>query len=484
MTTSAGKFHFFKTLQFKMIFLSTFGIALLLLTLLFYIFPLYERQFVDSQKASVKATIEITYGLLEYYGQLAESKKITEAEAQDTVKALLHKIRYNKTDYFFVYNNKGISMVHPVNPNYEGTDRLGAKDANGKLNIKEMVDIAFGSDGEGYAEYAATKAKDGPPFGKISYVKAYKPWNWMIGTGVYKDVVEDSIRTFERNVLIGFLAVVLLVVAANLLYSLKFSKNIHVVVSTVRGLAQDVTSSISQLSQSGQQLSQSSAGVAGSLEETSASLEEVSSIIKTNSEHASQAAALSLESKHSAENGEKEISHLIDSMSEISASSKKIGQIIEVIDDIAFQTNLLALNAAVEAARAGDQGKGFAVVADAVRTLAQRSAVAAKDISVLIQESVDKIETGAKLADKSGDVLKNILTSVNKVATLNSEIASASNEQLSGIQQINQAMNQLDQGSQTNAASAEEISTTVTEISRNTQPVDAQLTNLPKLSAG
>ncbi len=226
-----------------------------------------------------------------------------------------------------------------------------------------------------------------------------------------------------------------------------------------------VTTSVEQLTQAGNSLSQSSTEAAASLEETVASLEEMTSMVKLNSDNAKQAAALSASSREAAEKGEQEIESLIHAMTDIAKSSKKIEEIISVIDDIAFQTNLLALNASVEAARAGEQGKGFAVVADAVRALAQRSADAAKDINVLIKDSVAKVDQGGKIAGQSSTVLHNIVTSVKKVADLNNEIASASAEQTAGIQQISKAMNQLDQSSQSNAASAEEIAATSGEIS-------------------
>lgn len=215
----------------------------------------------------------------------------------------------------------------------------------------------------------------------------------------------------------------------------------------------NVSGQISSVSQS---LSASSTESAASLEQTVSSIEELSSMVSKNAESAHEAAGLSQGAKQAAQKGEREIRELITAISEISSSSKKIEEIINVIDDIAFQTNLLALNAAVEAARAGDQGKGFAVVAEAVRNLAQRSAAAAKDITTLIKDSVGKVEKGSSLASNSGEALGAIVTSVQKMADITAEIASASAEQATGISQITKAMNQLDQTTQQNAAASEE----------------------------
>ncbi len=245
-----------------------------------------------------------------------------------------------------------------------------------------------------------------------------------------------------------------------------------------------VSSASQQLSTASQSLSSGATEAASSLEETVSSLEELSSMVKLNADNAKEASSLSLASRKSAEDGENEIRNLIGAMTDISKSSKKIEEIINVIDDIAFQTNLLALNAAVEAARAGEQGKGFAVVAEAVRNLAQRSASAAKDITVLIKDSVQQISNGSRIADQSGEVLKNIVTSVKKVSDLNNEIASASAEQSNGISQISKAMNELDQATQRNAASAEETAASSEEMSAQAVELQGLVSQLSSVIDG
>jgi methyl-accepting chemotaxis protein len=262
------------------------------------------------------------------------------------------------------------------------------------------------------------------------------------------------------------------------------SKSVNSVAERLSFAAGEVASSVEQLNEAGNNLSSSSTEAAASLEETVASLEEMTSMVKVGSDNAKLAADLAGTSRDSAETGASEIQNLIQAMNEISVSSKKIEEIISVIDDIAFQTNLLALNAAVEAARAGEQGKGFAVVAEAVRTLAQRSAASAKDITSLIKESVAQIEKGSHTADKSGTILANIVNSIKKVSELNREISTASQEQASGIEQINKAMSQLDQAGQSNAAAAEEIAATSGEISNLAMTTQQLTVELNAIVAG
>lgn len=282
------------------------------------------------------------------------------------------------------------------------------------------------------------------------------------------EAVDETERMYvtARTVTITIILLSILIgIGVAMLVLRSLSKAIGMVIENLRVGSQQVSEASTQIASSSEMLSEASTEQASSLEETVATIEEMTSMVTNNAANAKQASDLASATSNMAARGEQEIRSLVNSMGEISNQSKKMSEIINVIDDIAFQTNLLALNAAVEAARAGEQGKGFAVVADAVRSLAQRSSIAAKDISEMIGESVSKIEKGSQQAEVGGQVLVEILDSVKKVANINGEIAGASGEQANGITQISKAMNQLDQVTQVNAATSEEAAASAEELS-------------------
>ncbi|HWU98712.1 MAG TPA: methyl-accepting chemotaxis protein [Oxalicibacterium sp.] len=242
-----------------------------------------------------------------------------------------------------------------------------------------------------------------------------------------------------------------------LLQALKdMNESLVKIVSQVRVGTDTIATASTQIATGNLDLSSRTEQQASSLEETASSMEELTSTVKQNADNARQSNQLAMTASEVAVRGGDVVSQVVDTMGSINDSASKIVDIIGVIDGIAFQTNILALNAAVEAARAGEQGRGFAVVASEVRTLAQRSASAAKEIKLLINDSVDKVAIGSRLVNDAGDTMKEVVESVRRVTDIMAEITAASQEQTDGIEQINQAVMQMDQVTQQNAALVEE----------------------------
>jgi methyl-accepting chemotaxis protein len=254
----------------------------------------------------------------------------------------------------------------------------------------------------------------------------------------------------------------------------KLSRQFEKISAEVENSSKEVLSASHQLTAASNSLAESSSQAAASIEETAASMEELQSMVRQSSDAASNGSQKSNESLTAAQRGEQDLMKLVTSIEDLTNSSKKIEEISSVIDDIAFQTNLLALNAAVEAARAGEQGKGFAVVADAVRSLAQKSAQSAKEITTLVHDNTSKIHDGHKLALTCKSSFQTVLEGNKAVSTLNMEIQSSGTSQSEGIVQVNQAVQSLDQMTQKNASTAEEIAASSNELT-------AQANNLQKL---
>ena len=274
----------------------------------------------------------------------------------------------------------------------------------------------------------------------------------------------------------GAVGIVLLAIGLSwLFFSRPLIKLLREIAEKLTQSSEQIASATSQISTSSHSLAQGASEQASSIEETSASMKEMATMTKQNADNAKEAAQIASLCNLTAESGNRTVNEMNNAMQAINESNRKVGDIIRVIDGIAFQTNLLALNAAVEAARAGEQGKGFAVVAGEVRNLAQRSAAAAKDTAALIEDCVSKTKVGAKHSEKCKDVFNGIVKNVKKVGSLVGEISKASQEQSSGIDQVSKAVHNMDQVTQHNASSAEETASAGEELSAQAQGLMEQV---------
>ena len=426
------------------------------------------------------------------------------------LKDKIRQIKIGKTGYIYIVDTaKGANYGNLVlHPNSEGKSALEFKASDGRLFIQEMLaqkngDIRYTWTAPG--ETAATAREE------QLYYRHFKDWNWLIAGGTFTDEITEEARSLRNQ--LALFGLISLLVFAVLLYLLvralvtrplgkaeaaaaqiaggdltvhldstsedeigrllramnSISDNLSAVVGQVRGSAGQIATASSEIASGNLDLSSRTEEQASSLEETAASMEELSSTVRQNVEHAQQANSLARESSGVAAQGGEAVAQVSSTMDAIRASSARIADIIGVIDGIAFQTNILAHTAAVEAARAGEQGRGFAVVATEVRTLAQRSTAAAKDIKDLINESTSTVDLGHKQVSAASATMDEVVASVQKVSTLMADIAQASEEQRAGIDQVNQAITQMDQVTQQNAALVEEAAAAADALQEQAQ---------------
>ena len=459
-----------------------------------------ERNLIlEERKSNVRQAVETAHGVLVHYHTLSASGAMTDADARKAALATLRGLRYGGTEYFWVNDMQPVMVMHPFKPELEGKDLSTNKDPDGKFLFMEFVNTVKAS-GAGAVDYKWPKPGSDLPVQKVSYVQGFAPWGWIIGSGVYIDTVATTIKgriiTFSlaalaiaavlmalgvviraallrqlggepayaagiaRRIAEGDLGVHIEVAPndrSSLLHAIRAMRDdLAKIVIEVRDGTDTIATASSEIASGNIDLSARTEQQASSLEETAASMEELTSTVKQNADNARQANQLAASASEVATRGGAVVSQVVETMQSINDSSKKIVDIISVIDGIAFQTNILALNAAVEAARAGEQGRGFAVVASEVRNLAQRSASAAKEIKSLIGDSVEKVEVGNKLVTDAGHTMEEVVASVRRVTDIMGEITAASSEQSAGISQVNQAIAQMDAATQQNAALVEQ----------------------------
>jgi methyl-accepting chemotaxis protein len=463
-----------------------------------------RQQLLDERKAAVRSAVEIAHGIVQRQYDLVRQGKLSEEMAKQAAIDQLRILRYADNEYYFITDNRPYVVMHPIKPELDGKDAGSIRDSDGKPVFIDIVNATKAS-GAGFVTYTWPKPGSPEPVPKVSYAKAFNPWGWVIGSGEYIDNIDAVFRTHAMESIgkSAVLAFVLLlfgriiirsvvqpieeavrltraVASGDLSQSVKIAgrdevsqlmhainemnTGLNVIVGLIRDGAQKIAEAAGQIASGNLDLSSRTEQQAASLEETASAMEQLTSTVRQNADNARQANQLTLSASTVASEGGNLVRDVVDTMGAIDDSSKKIVDIITVIDGIAFQTNILALNAAVEAARAGDQGRGFAVVAAEVRTLAQRSASAAREIKALINDSVDKVSSGGRLVSEAGVKMDEIVGRVRQVTDIMGEIAAASNEQSTGIEQVNLAVGQMDQVTQQNAALVEEASAAATSL--------------------
>jgi len=504
----------FKNISFKRKIGLLVGVAIGGLALLsaFSVVQL-RQQIVEGRTGQLVTAVQSAHSIVMAYQAKATSGAMSDADAQKAAKDALRIARYNKTDYFYIWTLEGGGVMHPIKTEWDGQPMLGkVKDGAGRDIVGDLlVNLKASKDGTAFLATSFARPGGTEPVPKLQYVQAVPGWNWMVGSGLYMDDVDVAVR----QALIKNLSVVVLLLvgigglgfvvarsvlrqiggepaqameameevrAGNLAVAIDaphpgsvlhglagMIESLRVTVARVRQSTDSISTASNEIALGNLDLSGRTEQTASNLQQTAASMEQLTGTVNQTAASANTANGLAMSASQAAEKGGAVVAQVVQTMDDINASSKKIADIIGVIDGIAFQTNILALNAAVEAARAGEQGRGFAVVAGEVRSLAQRSAEAAKEIKNLIGASVERVESGAQLVGEAGAAMTTIVASVRNVASIISEITSAAAEQSSGIGQVNGAVTELDKMTQQNAALVEQSAAAAESLKEQAQ---------------
>ncbi len=401
-----------------------------------------------------------------------------------------------KTGYVYVIGAKGDERgkyIVSYQGKRDGENIWDAKDADGRPFIQDIVGKALATSDGAVSEaiYQWQNPGEAKPRVKLAAVTQFAPWNWVIGAGVYEEdfaEVRARMHAAQQRILL-WEAVVAGVVAllsglAAWYFSRSIARPITRVIADVNSSSGQIAAAAEQTSMASQSLATGSSQQAAALEEISSSLEEMASMTQRNAEGAGNANELARLARQAADTGAADMHAMSEAMRDIKVASDDIAKIIKTIDEIAFQTNILALNAAVEAARAGESGMGFAVVAEEVRSLAQRSAQAARETATKIDGAIAKTGQGVQISEKVARSLTEIVDKVRKVDLLVAEVATASREQSEGVGQINKGVHEMDRVVQTNAAAAEESAGAAEELNSQAKVLDQAVTDLKSLVGG
>ncbi|APJ02447.1 cache domain-containing protein [Silvanigrella aquatica] len=466
----------------------------LMLVFLFFTLPSYQARIELSKKNSVQTALEAVFNTLQFYYDKEKSGEISEQQAQKFASEELKILRYGNNEYFWINDLHPTMIMHPFIPNLIGKDLSDMKDPTGKKIFQEMVQTVQNY-GSGFVDYMWPKPGSAEPQPKTSYVKLFKPWNWMIGHGVYADDIAIEVRKVRNENLLWFAIATILAIFVSLWSGtqqlIKVILPVQQVIQTLKEETDELMSTANELNETSQVLNSAGSSQASSIHETAAAMTQMNEMIAKTAASAKQSSSLSARTKQTveqslnsleslneamkeikvAQNGMKEtIAINLEKMKEVASIINQISEKTKVINDIVFQTKLLSFNASVEAARAGESGKGFAVVAEEVGNLAKLSGNASIEISSIVSTSNQRVvelnqifkenfSTAIEQVSKSLEIgLKNtknsleMLTSVVEMATESSEMAetisTANMEQSKGSKEATNALVLMEQTSQ------------------------------------
>ena len=466
-----------------------------------------------SRRADLANVTDMAMSIVADYAKQVSAGKLSQEDAQQQAIARVNVQRYGADGYISIVRSDSVMVAHPMSPKLNGKDMSGFRDAKGSALYHDIAQAGGSSANGGYIRYWWPKPGETAPSEKIGYVKRFTPWNWDLIAGTYMDDIEAQFyatlaRSAAMLVVLGLLvslvasrvvrsvsrsiggepssaaAIAMQIAQGNLatpidvrrddtsslLFSLREMRDqLAVTLGRIKTSTETITVASKEISTGNLDLSSRTEEQAASLEQTAATMDELTKTVTQNADSAATASELAADASKIAERGGQVVNDVVEKMAGITNSSRKIGEIINVIEGIAFQTNILALNAAVEAARAGEEGRGFAVVAGEVRNLAQRSATAAKEIKVLIDQSVEQVGEGSTLAGKAGSTIDEVVDAVRRVTAIVNEISAASREQSSSIGEVNLAIRQMDDVTQRNAALVEQAAAVAGSLDEQTE---------------